>query len=181
MARAAQVVGMIAAYVSDEKFRDGVRPRCRRHTYGNASTDQFFDSLADAAHDPRDTQVAARLRRPAGACAVVTFRRANECSPTSRASVSPISAPTPPAEQWIIPLCIRQGDAKSCTLLDKPSAPIVANGTGTIVPNAGRPGLLPLRPRSRRLGSLIAAAPTLPTGEALSVDDGLWASFYAGR
>ncbi|WP_204336418.1 hypothetical protein, partial [Proteus mirabilis] len=29
--------------------------------------------------------------------------------------------------------------------------------------------------------SLIAAAPTLPTGEALSVDDSLWASFYAGK
>ncbi|NWO96539.1 hypothetical protein GY976_25750, partial [Escherichia coli] len=76
---------------------------------------------------------------------------------------------------------IRQGDAKSCTLLDKPSAPIVANGTGTIVPNAGGWGYYRFDLDPADWDSLIAAAPTLPTGEALSVDDSLWASFYAGK
>jgi hypothetical protein len=44
---------MIAAYLGEEKFRDGVRLHMKRHTYGNATTDEFFASLADAAKDPR--------------------------------------------------------------------------------------------------------------------------------
>ena len=43
-----QVVAMIAAYLGDEKFRDGVRLHINRHAYGNATTDDFFAALADA-------------------------------------------------------------------------------------------------------------------------------------
>src|ERR1700742_1483801 len=48
-----QVVAMIAAYMGDEKFRDGVRLHLDRHAYGNATTGDFFAALADTAHDPR--------------------------------------------------------------------------------------------------------------------------------
>ncbi|HEU4602900.1 MAG TPA: M1 family metallopeptidase, partial [Steroidobacteraceae bacterium] len=48
-----QVIGMVAAYLGDEKFREGVRLHMQRHPYGNATSDEFFGALADAAHDPR--------------------------------------------------------------------------------------------------------------------------------
>ena len=174
-----QVVGMIAAYMGDEKFRDGVRLHMSRHKYGNASTEQFFTSLADAAHDPRVLEVLRGFVDQQGV-PVVTFHRANGVLTASQQRFAYFGT-NAPAEQWIIPLCIRQGDAKNCTLLDKPSAPIVAGGTGAIVPNAGGWGYYRFDLDPADWDSLITAAPTLPTGEALAVDDSLWASFYAGK
>ncbi|MBB4097636.1 M1 family metallopeptidase [Sphingomonas kyeonggiensis] len=174
-----QVVGMIAAYMGDEKFREGVRLHMKRHEYGNASTDQFFGSLADAAHDPR---VLASLRSfvDQQGVPVVTFHRQNGILTASQQRFAYFGT-NAPAQQWIVPLCVRQGDAKNCMLLDKPSAPVISNGTGTLVPNASGWGYYRFDLDPADWDALIAAAPTLPTGEALAVDDSLWASFYAGK
>ncbi len=48
-----QVVAMIAAYLGDEKFKQGVRLHLNRHRYGNATSEQFFQAIADAANDPK--------------------------------------------------------------------------------------------------------------------------------
>jgi len=174
-----QVVGMIAAYMGDEKFRDGVRLHMKRHEYGNASTEQFFGSLADAAHDPRVLESLRSFVDQQGV-PVVTFHRQNGILTASQQRFAYFGT-NAPAQQWIVPLCTRQGDTKNCMLLDKPSAPIVSNGTGTLVPNAGGWGYYRFDLDPADWDALIAAAPTLPTGEALAVDDSLWASFYAGK
>jgi hypothetical protein len=49
------------------------------------------------------------------------------------------------------------------------------------VPNAGGWGYYRFDMDSRQWRDLIAATPTLTQGEALSVADSLWASFYAGK
>jgi aminopeptidase N len=174
-----QVVGMIAAYMGDEKFRDGVRLHMKRHEYGNASTEQFFGSLADAAHDPRVLESLKSFVDQQGV-PVVTFHRENGALTATQQRFAYFGT-NAPAEQWIVPVCIRQGETKSCTLLDKPSAPITASGTGALVPNAGGWGYYRFDLDPADWDALIAAAPTLPTGEALAVDDSLWASFYAGK
>ncbi|MEP9360805.1 M1 family metallopeptidase [Sphingomonas sp. KR3-1] len=174
-----QVVGMIAAYMGDEKFRDGVRLHMKRHEYGNASTEQFFGSLADAAHDPR---VLASLKSfvDQQGVPVVTFHRENGGLTATQQRFAYFGT-NAPAQQWVVPLCIRQGDAKNCMLLDTPSAPVTVNGTGAIVPNAGGWGYYRFDLDPADWDALIHAAPKLPTGEALAVDDSLWASFYAGK
>lgn len=174
-----QVVGMIAAYMGDEKFRDGVRLHMKRHEYGNASTEQFFGSLADAAHDPRVLESLRSFVDQQGV-PVVTFHRQNGILTASQQRFAYFGT-NAPAQQWIVPICTRQGETKNCMLLDKPSAPIVSNGTGTLVPNAGGWGYYRFDLDPADWDALIAAAPTLPTGEALAVDDSLWASFYAGK
>lgn len=174
-----QVVGMIAAYMGDEKFRDGVRLHMRRHIYGNATTDEFFSSLADAAHDPRVLESLRSFVDQQGV-PVVTLHRENGGLTATQARYAYFGT-NAPAQQWIIPLCLRQGETNSCTLLDKPSAPIEAKGTGTIVPNAGGWGYYRFDLDPADWDALIQAVPSLPTGEALAVDDSLWASFYAGK
>ncbi len=174
-----QVVGMIAAYMGDEKFREGVRLHMKRHEYGNASTEQFFGSLADAAHDPRVLESLKSFVDQQGV-PVVTFHRQNGITTASQQRFAYFGT-NAPAEQWIVPVCVRQGETKNCTLLDKPSMPIVANGTGTLVPNAGGWGYYRFELDPADWDALITAAPTLPTGEALALDDSLWASFYAGK
>jgi aminopeptidase N len=174
-----QVVAMIAAYMGDEKFRDGVRLHMRRHTYGNATTDEFFGALADADKDPR---VLASLRSfvDQQGVPVVTLHREGDTLTASQARYAYFGSNLP-AQQWVIPLCIRRGETQSCTLLDKASQPAEAKGTGAIVPNAGGWGYYRFDLDPADWDALIAAGPSLPQGEALALDDSLWASFYAGR
>lgn len=174
-----QVVAMIADYMGDERFRDGVRLHMRRHAYGNATTDQFFTSLADAAHDPR---VLASLKSFVDQQGVplVTLRREGERLIASQSRFAYFGTNLP-AQQWLIPLCLRRSETKSCTLLDQPSEAIEAKGSGTIVPNAGGWGYYRFELDPADWTALIAAGTTLPQGEALALDDSVWASFYAGR
>jgi aminopeptidase N len=174
-----QVVGMIAGYMGDEKFRDGVRLHMSRHTYGNATTDEFFGSLADAAKDPRVLESLRSFVDQQGV-PVVTLHRDDGTLTASQSRYAYFGSNLP-AEQWIIPLCIRRGETKSCTLLDKPSQAVEAKGDGVIVPNAGGWGYYRFDLDPADWDALIAAGPKLPQGEALALDDSLWASFYAGR
>lgn len=173
-----QVVAMIAAYLGEEKFRDGVRLHMQRYHHGNATTDQFFDSLASAAHDPR---VLASLRSfvDQQGVPVVTLSRQGGGLTATQSRYAYFGS-NPPATQWIVPVCVRRAAVRSCTLLDKPSGAIEAKGDGVIVPNAGGWGYYRFDMAPAEWNALIAAAPTLPEGEALAVTDSLWASFYAG-
>ncbi|WP_213980745.1 M1 family metallopeptidase [Sphingomonas sp. dw_22] len=174
-----QVVAMIADYMGDEKFRDGVRLHMSRHTYGNATTDQFFASLAEAAQDPRVLDSLRSFVDQQGV-PVVTLHREGDVLTASQ-SRSAYFGSNLPAQQWLIPLCIRRDTTKSCTLIDKASEPIEAKGVGTIMPNAGGWGYYRFDLDPADWDSLIAAGPGLPQGEALALDDSLWASFYAGK
>jgi hypothetical protein len=174
-----QVVAMIAAYMGDEKFRDGVRLHMRRHMYGNATTDQFFASLADAAKDPR---VLASVRSfiDQQGVPVVTLRRQGGQLIGTQARYAYFGTNAAP-EKWIIPFCIRRTTTRTCTLIDKPSMQVNAPGSGVIVPNAGGQGYYRFDLEPADWDALIAASPGLPAGEALAANDSLWASFYAGR
>ncbi|WBY08360.1 M1 family metallopeptidase [Sphingomonas sp. 7/4-4] len=174
-----QVVAMIAAYLGEEKFRDGVRLHMQRYHHGNATTDQFFDSLASAAHDPR---VLASLRSfvDQQGVPVVALKRDGDALTASQSRYAYFGSNLP-ATQWIVPVCVRRAAVRSCTLLDKPSGAIEAKGDGVIVPNAGGWGYYRFDMDPAEWNALIAAAPTLPEGEALAVTDSLWASFYAGK
>ena len=175
-----QVVAMIAAYMGDERFRDGVRLHLSRHRYGNATTEQFFGALADAAGDPRILQSMRSFVDQPGV-PLVTFARGADGALTASQSRYAFYRSTPPAEQWAIPLCLDTGGgARSCMLLDRASMPVTAPG-GVLMPNAGGTGYYRFELPAQDWRALIAAAPGLPAGEALAADDSLWASFRAGR
>lgn len=174
-----QVVAMIAAYMGDETFRDGVRLHMKRHAYGNASTDQFFASLADAAHDPRVLASLKSFVDQQGVPLVTLHREGGTLTATQ--SRYGFYGANLAAQQWVVPLCLRQCDAKACTLLDKPSMSVSAKGSGALVPNAGGWGYYRFELDPADWNALIAATPTLPAAEVLAVDDSAWASFYAGR
>ena len=63
------VIAMIAAFMGQEKFRAGVRRYLAAHAYGNATSEDFFDALADAAGDPRIVTAMKGFVRAAGRAA----------------------------------------------------------------------------------------------------------------
>lgn len=174
-----QVVAMIAAYLGDEKFREGVRLHLKRYAYGNATTDQFFGSLADASHDPRVLEALKSFVDQQGV-PVVRLERTNGGLSVSQKRYALLGTELP-RQGWIIPLCIRIGDARDCSLLDKPSATVPITAKGAIMPNAGGTGYYRFSLPEGEWKTLIAEAASLPPGEALALTDSLWAGFRAGE
>ncbi len=175
-----QVVAMIAAYLGDEKFRDGVRLHLSRHRYGNATSEQFFAALADAAKDPRVLAAMKSFVDQPGVPVVDVARKDGKLALTQ--SRYAYFGSHPKAEAWTIPLCFRAGETRNCTLLDKAGATIDAPaGTAPIMPNAGGTGYYRFNLPDADWQALIASSATLPAGEAIATTDSLWAAFRAGK
>ncbi|MBR0551238.1 M1 family metallopeptidase [Stakelama marina] len=174
-----QVVKMIAAYMGDAEFQKGVRLHLKRHAYGNATTDQFFQSLADAAGDPR-VLAAMRSFVDQQGVPVVTLHHDDGKLVATQSRYSYLGTDLAP-EQWTIPLCIRRADTKKCSLLEGKPMDIALPGTGAIMPNAGGNGYYRFQLDPADWDALIKASPSLVPGEGLALDDSLWASFMAGK
>ena len=174
------VVAMIAAFMGDTKFRDGVRGYMAAHKYGNASTAEFFKAMAEAAGDPRILPAMQSFTDQQGV-PLVTLAHAGPNSWKVTQSRYLRLGMKGPATTWGIPLCMRQGDLRQCTLLTDKSATVTIKSAGPIMPNAGGTGYYRFELPAKDWDALIAATPTLSGSEALAVMDSLNASFYAGR
>ena len=174
-----QVIAMVAAYLGDEKFRDGVRLHMQRHPYGSATSDEFFGALADAARDHRVLKALQSFVNQQGV-PVVDVARKGDGYEATQSRYSPFGNDTS-GEQWIIPFCVRRGEQTSCTLLDRKTQPIETQGSGTLVPNAGGTGYYRYNLDTRDWDALIANGSMLPAGEGLAASDSLWAQFPTGH
>ena len=174
-----QVVAMIAAYLGDEKFKQGVRLHLQRHAYGNATSEQFFQSIADAAQDPK-VLAAFRSFVDQQGVPVVEFRREGSKLVATQSRYAFLGS-NPQPLTWTIPFCIRAGATKSCNLLDQKTTTLESPGPGAIMPNVGGTGYYRFDLQPDDWKALIASSAELPPGEALATTDSLWASFRAGK
>ncbi len=174
-----QVVAMIAAYLGDEKFKQGVRLHLSRHSYGNATSEQFFEAIADAAQDPAVLAAFKSFVDQQGV-PVVTIRRDGSAVTATQARYAYLGTTLDP-ETWTIPFCIRVSETKQCSLLSQQTTTLTAPSAGTIMPNVGGTGYYRFDLSPADWQSLIAASPTLSPGEALATTDSLWAAFRAGK
>jgi aminopeptidase N len=174
-----QVVAMIAAYLGDEKFKQGVRLHLSRHRYGNATSEEFFQAIADAAHDPKVLASFKSFVDQQGV-PVVTIRRDGSKLVATQSRYAYLGS-DPTAETWTIPLCVRVGAASQCMLMDQQTATLEAPATGTIMPNVGGTGYYRFDLQPADWQALIASSALLAPGEALAATDSLWASFRAGK
>lgn len=178
------VIAMIAGFMGDEKFRDGVRRYMAAHRYGSATTEDFFAALGEAAGDPRIEPAMLSFIDQQGV-PLVTFAPGQKGGKRGAWSVTQSRyaqiGVTAPATAWKIPLCARQGDSRECILLDGPGGTIRLGGTGPVMPNAGGTGYYRFELPAREWDALIARAETLDGAEAMALSDSLLASFAAGR
>jgi aminopeptidase N len=174
-----QVVAMIAAYLGDEKFKQGVRLHLKRHAYGNATSEQFFEAIADAAQDQK-VLTAFRSFVDQQGVPVVDVRRDGSKLVLTQSRFAALGTNAPPLT-WTIPMCVRVGEVKSCNLIDQKTTTIDVAGAGPIMPNVGGTGYYRFNLTPEDWNALIAAAPQLAPGEALATTDSLFAGFRAGR
>ncbi|QNK01416.1 M1 family metallopeptidase [Dyella telluris] len=180
-AKGGQVIAMMAAYMGDATFRDAVRLHLNRHRYGNASAVDFFQALADAAHDPRLAAAMQGFVDQQGVPLITVHREAGRVWISQTPYVA--RGATTSARTWLVPVCWREVPvgSKHCVLLDKPSMTL-PEATGTVVlPNAGGSGYYRYDMGEADWMALIAQAHALHPAEALTLVDSAWAAFHAGR
>jgi aminopeptidase N len=174
-----QVVAMIAGYLGDEKFKDGVRLHLSRHRYGNATSEEFFKAIADAARDPKVLAAFKSFVDQQGV-PVVTFRRDGSKLVATQSRYAYLGS-SPAPETWTIPLCVRAGASSQCTLMDQRTTTLTVPASGPVMPNVGGTGYYRFDLQPDDWQALIASSASLAPGEALAATDSLWASFRAGK
>ncbi|HVR90440.1 MAG TPA: M1 family metallopeptidase [Novosphingobium sp.] len=174
------VVAMIAGFMGDTKFRDGVRGYMAAHKYGNATSTEFFAAMAQAAGDPRIVPAMQSFTDQQGV-PLVTFSGGKDGRYTVTQSRYVRYGTTGPQTRWGIPLCARRAEDKQCQLLTEASSTVTLPGKGALIPNVGGTGYYRFELPKADWDALIASAATLPSGEALALADSLRASFMAGR
>lgn len=174
------VVTMIAAYMGDIKFRDGVRRYMAAHKYGNATSTDFFTAMAEAAGDPRIIPAMQSFTDQQGV-PLVTFSGGKGGKYSVSQSRYVRLGAIAPTIRWGIPLCVRRSAETRCELMTQASMPFVFKGKGPLMPNVGGTGYYRFELPEKDWNALIARADKLPGGEALALSDSLLASFRAGR
>ncbi|PLK27337.1 M1 family metallopeptidase [Novosphingobium sp. TH158] len=173
------VVSMIAAFMGDTKFRDGVRTYMKRHHNGNATSADFFGAMAEVSGDARILPAMQSFIRQQGV-PLVTFSRDKDGWSMRQSRYARLGT-TPPATRWGIPLCARIGDARQCQLFDGESARLGLSGKGPLMPNAGGTGYFRFELPAKEWDRLIATADKVSGNEAIAIADSLRASYQAGR
>ncbi len=176
------VVSMFESFVGPEKFRKGVQLHMRRHAYGNASAEDFFASVGEAAGDPRLVPALRTFTDQTGV-PLVTVDDTTTGITLHQSRYVPLGVATDRRmRQWAIPMCLTRGEGRTCTLFDQADAklPALIGTELALMPNAAGAGYYRFSPAGG-WDALIAASPTLPPLDAVTVADSLWADFAAGR
>ncbi|MET0589429.1 MAG: M1 family metallopeptidase [Novosphingobium sp.] len=173
------VVAMIAAFMGDEKFREGVRSYMKAHRNGNATSADFFRAMAEVSGDPRILPAMQSFTDQQGV-PLLTFTGKDGSYGVTQSAYARFGT-TPPQRLWGVPLCVRKGDTRKCELMSGQTMDLQVDGAGPLIPNAGGTGYYRFELPAREWDALIATASTLPGGEAQAVADSLGASLRAGR
>ncbi|TCM16990.1 aminopeptidase N [Novosphingobium sp. PhB165] len=175
-----RVVGMIADWLGEDRFREGVRRYIAAHRQGTATSADFFAALAEVAGDPRLVPAMRSFVEQQGVPLLAMKQQGDRVAITQlRYTTAGIA---PPEGRWIIPICLRRAGAeRMCTIMDRPTQTFVVPGNGPVFPNAGGAGYYRFELTGQHWQSLIAGAGSLPAGEALALVDSLDASIRAGR
>jgi aminopeptidase N len=178
--KGAQVLSMFESYLGAEKFAEGIRLHLKRYAHGNASAEEFFASLSEAARDPKVVPAMRTFTDQRGV-PVVSVESKGEALALSQARYRPLGVEAEAPQTWIIPLCLASGEKRSCTLLENPSAPApFSKDAAPLMPNAGGAGYYRFHLDGEGWDRLIAASAGMPGREALAMADSIWADFEAG-
>jgi len=178
--KGAQVLSMFESYLGPEAFARGVSLHLRRYPNGNATAEDFFRSLGEAAGNPQIVPAMQSFIEQTGVPLVTVGSTAKGLG-LAQARYRPLGVDATSSQTWDIPLCLARSVHKTCLLFGARAAEAtLPAGTGPLMPNAGGAGYYRFRFDAADWDALIAAGATLPGMEALALADSLWADFAAG-
>ncbi len=125
--KGAAVIRMFEVWTGERQFRAGVTAYFKRYAYGNATADDFLDSIATAGKP----QLAAAFKTFLDQPGIPEISVELKCTGKPRVALTqkrylPLGSTGSQSTQWQVPVCVRyeagESPATECFLLDKPSA-----------------------------------------------------------
>ena len=175
-----QVLTMVERYLGPDRFRRGVQYHLNRFRYGNADANDFFASMAKGSGDAGIVPVFRSFVEQTGV-PVISIRQDGTGWRVTQARYRPIGVAAVAPQTWDVPICARQGEVRSCTLLTGATGTLALKGSGLAVPNADGAGYWRYSLDDAGWQTLMAGAAALPAREAMAAADSLWSDFTAGN
>src|SRR5882762_5755341 len=186
--KAAAVLNMLEAYLGPETFRAGVREYVKQHSYGNATADDFWTTLAKVSKRPVD-QIMPTWVKQAGVPIVNVKAQCSGNSTTVKLSQQRYYYDRAKFEAgndqlWQIPVCMKGSSGNSkCELLTKKEETFTLPGCSTwVLGNAGASGYYRSGYDPEQVRSLAKDAEAkLTPAERIGMQTDIWASVRVGR
>jgi alanyl aminopeptidase len=184
------VLSMFERYVTEEKFRDGVRHYLEKYRFGNATYDQFLAAISEKTGKDITEPFKTFLFQPG-----VPFLdvRSSCMSGKTKLHVKqsryfPVGSGGNPEAHWSVPVCTRFQVGKKvdemCHLMTQPEEEWVLTEAGCTdwqLPNADGAGYYRISMPSEDVGKLMKANTKLNAKEKLALIDSLYAALNTGR
>jgi aminopeptidase N len=143
--KAGAVLRMVEGYVGEETFRKGVNSYLTKHSYGNATAEDFWNEIAEVSHKPVDRIMSSFINQPG--FPLVTVKTACTGGKTKvtltqqRFFSDRTLLEAGSSEVWNIPVCLKAGKAEKCELLASKEQQVEFDGCGAgVYGNAGGRG-----------------------------------------
>ncbi len=130
--KAGAVIRMAEQYAGPDVFRDGVRQFLTTYAYGNATAEDFWNTLSQVSGKPMDRIMGSFVDQP-GVPLISVRTRCSGRKTTVDATQQPFylqgSLMNKSSNQvWAIPACFTFGGAKDCRVLDQPRQSFTVDG-----------------------------------------------------
>jgi aminopeptidase N len=186
------ILDMVEAFIGERAFQGGVNAYLDQHAYGNATAEDFWNTMTRSSGKPVDRIMRSFVDQPGipvvdvdlsctagGASLELRERRLNTHGPARSAGTPPAAGD---AQRWAIPVCFRTASSNGgprCELLDQDREAIrLPSCVPWAFVNAGGAGYYRSEYDPRTLAAL-QRAPLLPV-EALTLLSDQWALLRAG-
>ncbi|HXI11857.1 MAG TPA: M1 family aminopeptidase [Thermoanaerobaculia bacterium] len=182
--KTAAVLRMIESYLGEETFRKGINSYLRKHAYGNASGEDFWNEITRVSGKPVDRIMRSFVDQAGSPLVSLTSSCSNgKTSVTLRQQRFRLDSPEPGSELWTVPVCMTTSQGRRCELLTRREQTFELPGcqTSLFLNDEGRGFYISeydsdyLR---RRAGSLITE---LSPAERIALSGDMWALVRAGR
>jgi puromycin-sensitive aminopeptidase len=196
--KAAAVLRMVESYLGPEAFRPGVNQYLTRYAYGNATSQDFWNTLAQVSGKPVDAIMSSFVNQPGAPVVDVKSQCVGNSTAITleqqryfydRARLETEAAATENAGLWQIPVCLKAGLQKGgttsqrCFLLAHREQQFTLPGCSTwVLANAGAAGYYRSNYGPRALHALADVAETaLTPQERIMLLADAWAAVRVGR
>ena len=189
--KAAAVLRMVESYVGTDTFRAGINRYLQDHAYGNATAEDFWNTIAHVSHQPVDAIMSSYVMQPGAPIVSVNSRCTSNATTVTLAQQRYFYDETRMFENndelWTLPVCLRQGaagkGAAACELLSKKQQQFILPGCGSwVLSNADAEGDYRSSYQPQAMEALSHDAETaLTPGERIMLLADTWASVRAAR
>lgn len=189
--KGAAVLQMLESAIKPDVFRRGIQQYLRQHAWGNGTTEDLLQALADSAENPLVAHIAhSYISQPGVPLIALNWhcRDGELAMNLTQERYLPVGSLVNPDQQWKIPFCMTlintDQSVPLCNILEQPEQVFthsVKQCPSAIMPNQHGHGYYRWTLTQRKWRMLLKHLEVLNAGEKLSVASNLAAEYRAAR